>query len=178
MSNFNFLPKYHYQFYLFNIAKQLEGETNISKNVSYFYEQEMNKIRNYINHFYTRLFLTKEEDFGKIRKLEINLYQNLLKLKKTIRKTYENAVPFYKLYEYSKQFPFKYINIQLEDDQSEIKFDESLRKKSFKLRYSFPLVEKVVESMIEEYNNDDKIDITELSGSIYGNALEIKIRKN
>ena len=32
--------------------------------------------------------------------------------------------------------------------------------------------------MIEEYNNDDKININELSGSAYGNALELKIREN
>ena len=72
MSNFNFLLKYYYQFHLFNKSRKLEGEINFSSNISYFYEQEKNKKRNYINQFYTRLFLTKEKDFGKIRKLEIN----------------------------------------------------------------------------------------------------------
>ena len=32
--------------------------------------------------------------------------------------------------------------------------------------------------MLKDYNDDNKLDISELSGSAFGNALEIKIREN
>ena len=93
-------------------------------------------------------------------------------------KTYEKSIPFYKLYSYSLKYPFKYIKIYLENDINDIIFDKSLKRRYFKLRYSFPFVGDVIKSMIEEFNNDNKLNIDELSGSAYGNALEIKIREN
>ena len=177
MSYFNFLPKYYYKFYLFKIIKNLEGEKNISNIIKYFYEQENKNIKYNITKFYSNLNIKPKSEFEKQKNNDINLYQNLLKLKRCISKTYENSIRFYKLYEYSLKFPFKYINILIENEKVMI-FNESLENSSFKLRYSFPFIENVIENMIEGYNNNDKININELSGSAYGNALEIKIREN
>ena len=177
MSYFNFLPKYYYKFYLFKVIKYLEGENDITNIIHYFYEQENNNIKDNIAKFYSRLILKPKIEFEKLKMININLYQNLLKLKKCISKTYEKSIPFYKLYEYSLNFPFKYINILIENE-NDIIFDELLEKSHFKLRYSFPFIEKIIENMIEEYNNGDKININELSGSAYDNALELKIREN
>ena len=183
MSNFDFLPKYYHKFYILRIIKEMEGETNISKIIDIFYEQQKKNIINNINKFYSKRnlnSLNENED-----KSKINTYQNLLKLKKCINKTYSNPISLYKLHEYSKIFPFKYINIFIDEENentdirtTDIIFDESLRKKFFKLKYSFPFVENVIDLMIESYDSDDKLNISELSGSAYGNALEIKIRKN
>lgn len=161
MSEFNFLPKYYYKF------------------IQSFYEEEMKNIKNNINLFYSKMNINKiKENKVMNNNNNVNIYQNLLKLKKCIAKTYEHLISFQKLYKYSLQFPFKYINIQIENEAIGIIFDEKLKSKKFKLRYSFPFIEKVIDNMIKEYDNKDKININELSGSAYGNALEIKIREN
>ena len=66
----------------------------------------------------------------------------------------------------------------MENGINDIIFDNELKNKKFSLRYSFPFVEKVISKMIEEYDNRDKINIDELSGSAYDNDLELKIREN
>ena len=172
MSYFNFLPKYYYKFYLFSLIKKLEGETNISTIINEFYKTQKNIIEHNINIFYSKLNLNNNKEF------KINIYQNLLKFRRCIRKSYENSILFYKLFKYSLEFPFKYVNIYMKDGGTDIIFNDALKRKTFNLRYSFPLVEKIIESMIEEFNNNDKIDINELSGSGYGNALEVKMREN
>ena len=179
MSEFNFLPKYYYKFNLFKIKKYLKQEKNISNIIQSFYEEEMKNIKNNINLFYSKMNINKiKENKVMNNNNNVNIYQNLLKLKKCIAKTYEHLISFQKLYKYSLQFPFKYINIQIENEAIGIIFDEKLKSKKFKLRYSFPFIEKVIDNMIKEYDNKDKININELSGSAYGNALEIKIREN
>ena len=185
MSNFNFLPKYYHKFYILRIIKEMEGETNILNTIDLFYEQQRKNIENNINKFYSKINLNFIKQYVKEDNSGTNTYKNLLKLKKCINKTYVNPIPLYKLHEYSKNFPFKYINIFIDEENenidirtTDILFDESLRKKFFKLRYSFPFVENVIDLMIESYDSDDKLNINELSGSAYGNALEIKIRKN
>jgi len=177
MSEFNFLPKYYYKFNIFKIKKNLEEEKDISNIIKSFYEEEMKNIENNITLFYSKMNLNRIKEY-KYKNNDANIYQNLLNLKKCIAKTYENPINFPKLYKYSLIFPFKYINIQFENEKVEILFDENLKSKKFKLRYSFPLVEKVIDKMIEEYDTEDKININNLSGSSYGNALERKIREN
>ena len=170
MSYFNFLPKYHYKFYLFKIIKNLEGEKNDSKIIESFFDEQNKIIKKNISNFFCKM--------NKDNYPDLNLYKNLLKLKKVISKSYENSFRFFKLYGYSLTFPFKYLQIYMENNnKNNILFDDSLKSNYFKLRYSFPFIEKVVDNMIEGYNNDDKIDIKLLSGSAYGNALEIKIRE-
>ena len=185
MSNFNFLPKYYHKFYILRIIKEMEGETNILNIIDFFYEQQRKNIENNINKFYSKQNLNFIKENVNKDYSGTNVYKNLLKLKKCINKTYENPISLYKLHEYSKIFPFKYINIFIDEENentdirtTDILFDESLRNKFFKLRYSFPFVENVIDLMIESYDSDDKLNINELSGSAYGNALEIKIRKN
>ena len=175
MSEFNFLPKYYYKFNLFKANKILDGEKNIDNIIQSFYAEEIKRIKNNLTVFYSKMNLNKKEI---IKKNDSNIYQNLLNLKKCIEKTYENSINFPKLYKYSLKFPFKYINIQIENETTDIKFDEALKLKKFKLKYSFPFIETVIDKMINEYDNEDKININELSGSAYGNALELKIREN
>ena len=71
----------------------------------------------------------------------------------------------------------KYIVVESEDESNIIKFDSKIKDKKFKINFSFPFVEYVLNNMIDEYDNDRKIDITNMSGSAFGNALELKIRK-
>ena len=169
MSNFNFLPKYYSKFINFMTIKNLEGENNISNIIKLFFKEQYNKIKDNIEKFYSKMKLENTLN------INTNLYQNLLKMKNVIGKTYENSIDFRKLYKYILRFPFKYINIQIQNEKDDIIFDDSLKQKKFKLRYSFPFVEKSLENIIKKYNNGDKVDIQDLSGSAYGNVMEIKI---
>ena len=176
MSEFNFIPKYYYKFNLFKNVKILEGKNNIDDIIKSFYEEEYNNIKNNITIFYSKMNLNQNKI--EIKNNNVNIYQNLIKLKKSIAKTYENSINFPKLYKYSKIFPFKYINIQIENEKTDIKFDEELKFKKFRLKYSFPFIETVIDKMIKTYDNENKININELSCSAHGNALELKIREN
>ena len=71
----------------------------------------------------------------------------------------------------------KYIIVELEDKSNIIKFDSKIKDKKFKINFSFPFIEYVLNNMIDEYNDGSKIDIKNLSDSAFGNALELKIRK-
>ena len=174
MAEFNFIPKYYNKFNIFKAKKILNGENNIDKIIELFFREETSRIKNNITDYYSKTFL--------VNKNNTNMYQNILKLKRIITKTYETSIGFSKLYKYIKNHPFKYVKIIMEgdikNDVIDIKFDQKLTNKRFKLRYSFPFVEKVIDEMIMEYDNDDTIKIKDLSGSAYGNALELKIREN
>ena len=176
MAEFNFIPKYYNKFNIFKAKKILNEENNIDKIIELFIREETSRIKNYITDYYSKTYLENKKNAN-----DTNIYQNILKLKRIIAKTYENSIGFSKLYKYIKNHPFKYVNIIMEDvknDDIYIKFDKKLTNKRFKLRYSFPFVEKVIDEMIMEYDNDDKIKIKDLSGSAYGKTLEFKIREN
>ena len=176
MSDFNFLPKYYYKFDLFKIKKIIEKENDIKNIIKLFYEEEIKKIKKNIKDFYSKKNLNQKNKNATNE--NNNVYQNLLKLKKVIIKSNETPINFPKLYKYCIKFPFKYLNIKIENEDGDIQFDNKLKNKKFSIRYSFPFVEKVIDKIIEEYDNKDKININELSGSAYGNALELKIREN
>ena len=168
MSDFAFLPKYYYKFCKFENINKIKEENDINKIIDLFYEEEYTIICRNIKKFFNKLFLENYCD--------ANLYKCLLKLKKSVLKTYENSINLYKLYQYSQKLPFKYVNILMETNKenTNITFDDSLERKFFQLRYSFPYIEKIINKMIEEFS----IKIEELSGSVFGNYLEIKIRQN
>ena len=178
MSDFNFLPKYYNNFNIFKATKIINGENNIVNIIKSFYDKELKIIRYNISVYYTKMILNLKSDIEIFYYNKINIYQMLLKIKKCIAKTYENSINFPTLYKYSKMFPFKYINILLENGEDNIKFNEQLKDKRFKLRYSFPLFEKVIDKMIYEYINEEKININQLSGFAYGYTLELKIRES
>jgi len=172
MSDFNFLPKYYYKFYIFKIIQEIKGEENINNIIKSFYEEENKIIKLNIKKFYSKMDLIYEYP-------NENLYNNILKLKTSILKIYEKSIGFGKLYIYFNKFPFKYINILLEKNKStDFIFNEDIINSAFKLTLSFPFVEEVIDSIIDEFNNVDKININLLSGAAYGNCLEIKIRQN
>ena len=106
MSKFNFLPKYYYKFYKFEVMKKLEGEINISNIIDDFYKQEKNDIKYNINKYFSKQILMPKNEFEK--KFKINIYKSLLNFQRSIMKTYEKSIPFYKLYSYSLKYPFKY----------------------------------------------------------------------
>ena len=58
------------------------------------------------------------------------------------------------------------IIIESEDNSNYINFNNSLIDKKFKINYSFPFIEYVINNILEENDNDNKI-----------NTLEIKIRE-
>ena len=59
---------------------------------------------------------------------------------------------------------------------NDISFDNSIIKYKYKLNYSFPFIEYVLNKIIDKYDNNDIIDIKDLSSSAFDNALELKIR--
>ena len=85
MSYFNYIPKYYYKFYLFQIINKIKGEENISNIISNFYEFEYKNIENNIYKFYSKLDLKESKETNK--NLKLNVYNFLLKLQKSIRKT-------------------------------------------------------------------------------------------
>ena len=178
MSEFNFIPKYYYKFNIFKAKQNKDKKNNISDIVQSFYKEEIKKIQNNIMIFYSKKNLNQINKDKIINNDSVNVYQNLLSLKKCIAKTYEDSINFPKLYKYCLKYPFKYINIQIENEKNDIIFDKDLLNKKFKLRYSFPLIEKIIDKIINEYDNEEKINIKQLSGSAFGNALELKIREN
>ena len=177
MSDFGFLPKYYSKFLVFKIIQNLNGITNESEIIKLFYKEEEEKITKNIEDYYIKLFKLSQNNS---KYPHLNIYKSLLKLDKTISKTYETSINFYKLYKYSLAFPFKYLIIETENKKETnfINFNESTIKEKFKIWFSFPFLNDVIKKMIETYNNDETIDIQCLSGSAYGNALELKIRKN
>ena len=106
MSDFNFLPKYYYKFYIFKIIQEIKGEENINNIIKSFYEEENKIIKLNIKKFYSKMDLISPYS-------NENLYKNLIKLKTSMLKIYENSIDFGKLYIYFNKFPFKYINILL-----------------------------------------------------------------
>lgn len=178
MSEFNFIPKYYNKFNIFKQNQNLKGGENIDNIIKLFYDKESLRIKNNIEIYNSKMNLANKNNINR----DANIYQNILKLKRIIAKTYEKSISFSKLYKYILKYPFKYVNILEESEEIndilDIKFDKNLINKKFKLRYSFPFVEKVIDKMIKEYDNDKKIDIKDLSGSAYGNALELKISEN
>ena len=172
LSDFNFLPKYYYKFYIFKIIQELKGEENINNIIKSFYEEENKIIKLNIKKFYYKMDLIRPYP-------NENLYKNLLKLKTSMLKIYEKSIDFGRLYIYFKKFPFKYMNILLEKNKNtDFFFNEDITNSTFKLALSFLFVEEVIDSIIDEFNNEDKININHLSGGAYGNCLEIKIRQN
>ena len=169
MSNFNCLPKYYKKFNTFKINQKLNNINDISLIIENFKEEISNKISQNINNFYN-----KEYDFDKINN---NIYNFIFKLKKKINKYSDRNINFKKLYKFSKKFPMKYIIVKNENNLNIINFDKSIINGKFKLNYSFPFIEYVLNNIIESYDNDNKIDIKYLSGSAFGNALELKLRK-
>ena len=129
----------------------------------------MKKIKRNVRNFYSDL--SKNDD-----NTNNNVYKYLIELKEVISQNYEKSINFIDLFNYSKKFPFKYLMIQSENKSDYIYFDEVLVEQNFKLFYSFPLIEHVINNMIEDYDTNEKINIKNLSGSAFGNALEIKIR--
>ena len=165
---FNYFPKYYSRFIDFKNNNLTEkNEVLVEK----FYKIQKEKIQFKIHKFYN-----KNYDDNRI-----NIYKNLIKLRKTINKYRNNSLDFKKLKKYSKIFPFKYISISLYEykiNKNIIYFNNDFKNFKFIINFSFPFIEHVINKMIDEYENYDNIKICELSGSALGNALENKIRKN
>jgi len=172
MSNFKYLPKYYNKFLSFRFSQKLITKNNNNNNsfiIENFKEEIKNKIiKNIIN------FYIKSWDSDNINN---NIYKCLTKLRSKINKYNDKPINFKKLYKISKKYPMKYIIVEQEDNSNIINFDDSLINKKFKINFSFPFIEYVLNGMIDEYDNNNKINIKDLTGSAFGNALELKIRK-
>ena len=99
-----------------------------------------------------------------------------MELKGKINKYNDKTINCNQLYKFSKKFPMKYIIVESKDKTNNIRFDDKLIDKKFRINYSFPFIEYVLNNIIEEYDFSNKIDIKDLSGSTFGNAHELKIR--
>ncbi len=169
MSNFNYLPKYYKKFNTFRLNQNLNNIKDNNSIIENFKKEMNNKISKNIKEFYANEM--------KIDDIYNNIYNYILKLRRKINKYNDRQISFKKLYNFSKKYPMKYIVVESEDESNIIKFDSKIKDKKFKINFSFPFVEYVLNNMIDEYDNDRKIDITNMSGSAFGNALELKIRK-
>ena len=169
MSNFNFLPKYYYKFNIFRLNQKFK---NIKDNITIIenFKQEINnKIKENIKKFYSK--------DSKIDFIFSNIYNYILELKGKTNKYNDKTISFIQLYKFSKKFPMKYIIVEPQDKTNNIRFDDKLTDKKFRINYSFPFIEYALNDIIEEYDFSNKIDIEDLSGSAFGNALELKLRK-
>ena len=167
MSNFNYLPKYYNKFISFRTNQELQNIKNNITIINNFKKKMNNKIKNNLKKFYNKEYTN----------LFINIYKYVLELKYKINKYNDKPINFNQLYQFSKNFPLKYIIIETEDKANNIKFDDNLINKKFKINYSFPFIEYVLNDIIEEHDFNNKIDIKDLSGSAFGSVLEQKIRK-
>ena len=171
MSNFNYLPKYYNKFLSFRISQKLsiKKNNNNSSIIDKFKKEIQTKIIKNIRNFY---FKTLDTD-----NINNNIYKYITKLKIKINKYNDKGINFNKLYKFSKKYPMKYIIVETENNSNFINFDDSIINNKFKINFSFPFIEYALNSMIDEYDNNNKISIKDLSGSAFGNALELKIRK-
>ena len=169
MSNFNYLPKYYKKFITFRLN---QNSNNIEDNnliIENFRKEINNKISKNINNFYAK-------DMN-ISNIYNNIYNYILKLRRKINKYNDKQISFKKLFNFSKKYPMKYIVVETEDKSNIVKFDSEIKNKRFKINFSFPFMEYVLNNMINEYDNEGKININDLSGSAFGNALELKLIK-
>ena len=168
MSNFKYLPKYYKKFNIFRISQKINNINDDSLVIENFKKEISDKIRINIKNFYTKEYNNFNNSYN-------NIYNYILELKNKINKYNDKNISFKKLYKFSKKYPMKYIIVEPEDNSNNISFDDSIVNKIFKINFSFPFIEYVLNSIIEEYDNSNKIDINYLSGSAFGNALELKI---
>jgi len=167
MSNFNYLPKYYNKFLSFRIS--IKNNNNNSFIIDNFKKEIKNKIIKNLRNFYIKSW--ESDNFNN------DIYKYITKLKIKIDKYFDKRINLNKLYKFSKKYPMKYIIIKSEDNSNSINFDDSIINNKFKINFSFPFIEFILNSMIEEYDNNNKICIKDLSGSAFGKALELKIRK-
>ena len=172
MSNFKYLPKYYNKFLSFRFSQKLTTKNNNNNNtfiINNFKEEIKNKIIKNIKNFFIKSWNSDN--------INNNIYKCIIKLRSKINKYNDNPINFKKLYKFSQKYPMKYIIVEQEDNSNVINFDDSLINNKFKINFSFPFIEYVLNSMLDEYDNNNKINIKDLSGSAFGNALELNIRK-
>ena len=185
---FNYSPKYYSKFLKFQKKQKENGITNIKNIIQNFYEDQFEKINNNINKFYLNINNRRKTD-----KLPLlNPIENLIKLKKVVEN--RNEINFFKLSEYSKIFCFKYLYLSECNSNSEdkkknecnkedkkkyfIDLNEKDNKRVFTLNYSFLFIKIVNEKIINNLmNNNNIVEINQLSGSAFGNALELKFKE-
>ena len=168
MRNFKYLSKYYKKFNTFRFNQNLNNIKDNNLIMENFKKRISNKICEYIEQFYSKGLDTDE--------ICNNIYNHILKLKRKMNKYIDKKLSFKKIYKFSKKYPMKYIIIEPVDQTNNIRFNDSIISKKFKLNYSFPFIEYVLNKMIDEYDNETKIDIKYMSGSAFGNALELKLR--
>ena len=171
MSNFNYYPKYYIKFDIFRKKQQLIGINDENKIIENFKKEIINKIKRNIKNYYNKESNSDTDNFNN------NIYNYITEFKRKIFKYSDKKINLKELYRFSKKYPMKYIITTSEDELSSISFNESILNKKFNINYSFPFVEYAINSILDEFNDiNTKIDIKMLSGSAFGNALELKIR--
>ena len=170
MSNFNYLPKYYKKFNVFRLNQKLNDIKDNNEILNNFKKKMNNKISKNIKNFYVK---------GSNFDIEnINIYNYIFEFKRKINEYNNKIINFKELYFFAKKYPMKYIIVESEDNINNISFNDSIIEKKFSINYSFPFIEYVLNNIIEEYNSNTKINIKDLSGSAFGNALELKIRNH
>ena len=170
MSNFNYFPKYYIKFDIFRKNQKLIGIEDNNEIIDNFKKEIISKIKKNIKNYYNK------ESNSNIDHFNNNIYNYIIEFKRKIFKYNDKLINLKELYKFSKKFPIKYIITKSEEELNNINFDDSILEKKFTINYSFPFVEYAINSIIDEFdNNNTKIDINILSGSAFGNALELKI---
>lgn len=171
MSNFNYYPKYYTKFDIFRKKQQLIGINDDNKIIENFKKEIINKIAKNIKNYYNKESNSDTDNFNN------NIYNYITEFKRKIFKYSDKKINLKELYRFSKKYPMKYIITTSEDELNNISFNVSILNKKFRINYSFPFVEYAINSILDEINDiNTKIDIKMLSGSAFGNALELKIR--
>ena len=170
MSNFKYLPKYYKKFCIFRKYQKLIDIKDNYEILENFKKKINDKIKKYIKNYYNKELNLEPENYID------NIYNYILDFKRKMNIYSNKKINFKELYKFSKKFPIKYIITKSEDELSTIRFDDSIIKTKFTLNYSFPFIEYALNNIIDEFDNDTKVNINNLSGSAFGYAFELKIR--
>ena len=173
LSFFNYYPKYYQKFIEFK--EQKKENSKIQTIIQDFYNEQYLRIKDKIMHFYA--IINSKNILNNLPTL--NPIECLSRLKKVIEKN--KKLYFYKLNKYSKIFPFKYLCINEYNQNKQQNYIDLNKKREsifFTINYSFSFIKIVIEKLIKESIPDNILEINSLSGSAFGNALELKFREH
>ena len=174
LSYFSYSPKYYSKFLKFQQKQEKNNVINIKDIIQKFYNEQFEKIYNNINKFYFNINKKLAND-----KLPfLNQIESLIKLKKVVENG--NKINFFKLSEYSKKFCFKYLQLSecINKENYYIDLNEKDNNKVFTLNYSSLFVKIAIEKIINNLLTTEFVEINHLSGSAFGNVLELKFKED
>ena len=178
MEYFNYLPKYYNKYIEIDRRLKIDNQNiDYNKITQIFYDEMKRKIIKKIHQSYKNL--NKSDSTEAL----IYEYKSLFKLSLNI--TNQKYFGIKKLLKYIKQFPIKFLKIQIiyssnikgNEKLNFIDIDKEFDGEFFSFEYSYPFIEYVIKDYLDSTFNLINFDIINkdlLTGSAFGNFLERK----